>query len=210
MAAIALAFAADAVWVALMQNPDHLRHLAPLAVLGGLLVVLVPRRGDARPCFETLAAQAPQHEAGRIGGAPHSAGASRRVRGLFGMAPIILLLALNVFTVARTLDPTPGAAPPLARAADVLRRAPAGSAVALNEGVAVLRAALPAMHVYDMQAPADAALGLASARGAAFRLSTTPLDSVPLAVFAGRAAGEETMYLYRVGRGGKGLQSPAE
>lgn len=35
-------FAAHATFVAVFQNPDHLRHLAPLAVLAGLLAVLAP------------------------------------------------------------------------------------------------------------------------------------------------------------------------
>ena len=36
--AASAAFIAHAGWVAAFQNPDHLRHLAPLAVLGGLLL----------------------------------------------------------------------------------------------------------------------------------------------------------------------------
>jgi hypothetical protein len=40
--AASMAFIAHAVWVAAFQNPDHLRHLAPLAVLGGLLLATAP------------------------------------------------------------------------------------------------------------------------------------------------------------------------
>jgi len=162
LSAMALAFFADALWIALMQNPEHLRHLAPLAVLGGLLAVLAPK-------------------------------------GPWRAAATAALLAANAGILALTLDPVPGRLPPLARAAGQITVAPAGSAVALNEGVAVLRESLPTTRVYDMQSPAAAALGLAAARGAAYRLSTTPLGPPPLAVFRGRVLGEETMYLYAAG-----------
>ena len=35
------AFLAHALWIVVFQNPDHQRHLAPLAVLGGIVLVLV-------------------------------------------------------------------------------------------------------------------------------------------------------------------------
>jgi hypothetical protein len=34
------AFIVHAVWIVAFQNPDHLRHLAPLAILGGILFVV--------------------------------------------------------------------------------------------------------------------------------------------------------------------------
>ena len=37
--ATAAAFVAHAAWIAAFQNPDHLRHLAPLATLGGIILV---------------------------------------------------------------------------------------------------------------------------------------------------------------------------
>lgn len=47
-AAVVGAFPTHAAWIAAFQNPDHLRHLAPLAVLGGIILVLgaaeTPRR----------------------------------------------------------------------------------------------------------------------------------------------------------------------
>jgi hypothetical protein len=49
--AATVGFAAYAIWVAAFQNPDQLRHLAPLLVLAGLIVaMLLPRGGLALPC----------------------------------------------------------------------------------------------------------------------------------------------------------------
>lgn len=53
-AAAATAFLAHAVWTAGFQNPENLRHLAPLLVLGPLLLCLLPgaaARGAALICL---------------------------------------------------------------------------------------------------------------------------------------------------------------
>jgi hypothetical protein len=167
--AASMAFIAHAVWVAAFQNPDHLRHLAPLAVLGGLLLATAP------------------------------AGMAHRLAWL----PIGLGLLVEGWGLLATVAPTPGQAPSLASAARFLAGQPAGTAVATNEGVFLLRAMLPLVHVYDMHYPADAGLGLATATGPAFRLTSTPLQGCSAAaVFPGRFAGETTLRLYaREGRG---------
>lgn len=48
-AAAAFALLGHALWVAAFQNPDHLRHLAPVMILGGLLLSLVRLPGNGRP-----------------------------------------------------------------------------------------------------------------------------------------------------------------
>lgn len=169
LAAAGWAFAAHLAWIILMQNPYHLRHLAPLAVLGGLMVAMTP--------------------------------ASERVRAV----AVALALAFNVPTLVGAMDFDADRLPPIARAANFLSSAPAGSAVALNDGVALLRTLLPAFHVYDMQAPADARYGLETTAGKAFRLSTTPLGPAPAARFSGRCLGEKTVYAYRWPLGGNPL-----
>ena len=63
--------------------------------------------------------------------------------------------------------------------------------------VFTLRAGLPDIRVYDSHYTADAALGLASATGPAFRLTGTPLAGTPpAAVFPARFPGERMLYLY--------------
>lgn len=159
--ASACAFLAHAVWIVAMQNPEHLRHLAPLAILGSLLVAGLPvRRPDWR---------------------------------LAGIA----VLALNTSTLAAGTRADSTLSPPLKRAAAFLDRQPRGTVLAINDGVALMRETLPHVRVFDMQAPADAALAMKAA-GGGFRLSTTKPRNASLAVFPGRFAGEETQYLYRI------------
>ncbi|MEX6505492.1 hypothetical protein [Jiella sp. M17.18] len=183
VAALLGAFAAHLVWVVLMQNPDHLRHLAPLPFLAAVLapVALAPASG-------------------RSSTAARAAGAIV-IAGLF---------ALQIAVSAATLAPGVALAPPLQQAARFLRSAPSGTALATNEGVAVLRESLPAIRVYDMHYPADAAFGLAQAPGEALRLSTMPLPgSRPFRTFAARSVGEQTLYLARLHPGTAGTAAAA-
>jgi hypothetical protein len=62
LSAAVAAFLTHAVWIAVFQNPDHLRHLAPLAILGGFVLVLVAaeeplRRWSAAGVVLLLAAE---------------------------------------------------------------------------------------------------------------------------------------------------------
>ncbi|MCB8838185.1 hypothetical protein [Aurantimonas sp. VKM B-3413] len=163
IAATVGAFLGHLVWVLLMQNPDHLRHLAPLPFLSAILAgLLVAER--------------------------------RRV----GTAIAAVLLALEILVSASNLGGNAFAGPPLARAAATLRAMPPGSALATNEGVALLRTGLPQLRVYDMRYPADAAYGLGRAAGERLRLSTTRLSAGKVVrEFPGRFSGEESLYLYR-------------
>src|ERR1019366_5512377 len=153
-------------WIAVFQNPDHLRRLAPLAILGGIVLVLV-------------AAEEPLRR--------------------WSAAGVALLLAAEIGALASSdaLHAT-DRPPPLAAAEAWLFAEPSGTAVATNDGVAVLRASLPQARVYDGHYPADADLGLATAEGPAFRLTGTPdADRMPVATFPGRFPGERTLTLYR-------------
>lgn len=162
-AAAAFALLGHALWVAAFQNPDHLRHLAPIMILGGLLlsVIRLPRNGQ------------------------------------MPLAAIALYAAAELYCLGRTVDLHAGRLPPLAQALAFLREEP-HAAVATNNGVFTLRALLPRNHIYDMHYPADARLGLAMAKGPAYRLTTThPLEAKITATFGGRFAGEETLWLAR-------------
>ena len=165
LASIVGAFAVDLLWVAMFQNPDHLRHIAPLALLAALALVLAPRTA----------------------------------RGL--ALATCCALTVNFAVLAKTVELSAEAPPPLQRAADRLAQAPRGSAVATNEGVETLRAQLQRLRVYDTYYEADSAFGLATAPGAAYRLSTSRRPSGDLIVlFPGRFAGEKTLYLYEAER----------
>jgi hypothetical protein len=163
LTAAVVAFFAHAVWIVLFQNPDSLRHLAPLLVLGVLILVL----------------------------------AARSWRRL-GPALMLLCLILELGSTLASVSLSPAAIPPLEAAANWLAAQPPGTALATNEGVFLLRDRLPATRVFDEHYPADAALGLATANGPAFRLTSTPLaGDRPFATFASRFPGEHTLWLYR-------------
>ncbi|MEJ0097071.1 MAG: hypothetical protein WDM84_02840 [Bauldia sp.] len=154
LAAAVAAFLAHAAWIAAFQNPDHLRHLAPLAILGGVILALIAANGPP---------------------------ARWRTAG------VALLLAANVAALASSGALRAAGPPPLAAAAAWLAAEPSGTAVATNDGVFLLRAGLPQTRVYDMHYPADASLGLATAAGAAFRLTGTPIaGQAAAAIFPGR------------------------
>lgn len=163
LAAAVVAFIAYAVWIVTFQNPDQLRHLAPLAVLGGLIAAMLIRRVElARPA-------------------------------------VTALLALEVWSLAATTRFDAYALPPLSAATEWLEAQSAAPTVATNLGVEALRRALPHTRVYDSYYAGDAALGLATAAGPAYRLTTTPLAARPPDVtFAGRFSGEPALLLYRV------------
>jgi hypothetical protein len=163
LVAATAAFAAYAIWVAAFQNPDQLRHLAPLLVLAGLIVaMLLPRDGLALPC-----------------------------------AALMLGLEIWSLTAGTVFDAR--MLPPLAAATAWLGAAPETPTVATNLGVETLRAALPHARIYDAYYAGDAALGLATAAGPAYRLSTTPIVGLALtATFAGRFAGEPGLLLHRM------------
>jgi len=161
--AILVALLAHAAWIAGFQNPDSLRHLAPLLLLGGLLIVLI---------------------------AP-------RLRGL-GIPLTVLCGLFQIWSLVSGTELRPSEPPPLQSAITYLRGQGQGAAVATNQGVFLLRDALPATRVYDMHYPADAALGLATATGPTFRLtSTSQSENEPATTFPGRFIGEPTLYLYR-------------
>jgi hypothetical protein len=163
LAAAVFAFLAHAIWIALFQNPDSLRHLAPLLVLGVLILVLVARYWH-------------------------------RV----GPAVLLVCLALELGSTLASVNLSPTAIPPLDAAANWLATQPRSTAVATNEGVFLLRDRLPSARVFDEHYPADAALGLATATGPAFRLTSTPtMDKTPAAVFPSRFAGEHTLWVYQ-------------
>ncbi|MEJ0098117.1 MAG: hypothetical protein WDM84_09705 [Bauldia sp.] len=165
LAAAVAAFLAHAAWIAAFQNPDHLRHLAPLAILGGVILPLIVANGPP---------------------------ARWRTAG------VALLLAANVAALASSGALRAAGPPPLAAAEAWLAAEPSGTAVATNDGVFLLRAGLPQTRVYDMHYPADASLGLATAAGAAFRLTGTPIaGQAAAAIFPGRFPGERTLRLYR-------------
>jgi hypothetical protein len=162
-AATAFALLGHALWIAAFQNPDHLRHLAPVMILGGLLLATIPvPRGRQVP-----------------------------------VAVAILYAGAELYCLGRTVELHAGRLPPLAAAVAYLREEP-HAAIATNDGVFTLRALLPRNHVYDMHYPADARLGLAMAKGPAYRLTTThPPEAKITATFRGRFAGEKTLWLER-------------
>jgi hypothetical protein len=166
--ALAGAWAVYLLWATVFQNPDHLRHLSPIMLIGGLLLILAPRAPRGRAAV-TIAA-----------------------------------FAANMLACLSSLDISPHAAPPLQAAIARLAQAPRHSAVALNEGVETVRAALPRLEVYDMFYAADARFGLEHAAGKAFRLSTSPIaGACPAATFPGRVLGEQTLYLYQIRSAGQ-------
>ena len=161
VAAVA-AFVAYAAWIVAFQNPDQLRHLAALAVLGGLIVaMLVPRTAFAGPA-----------------------------------AALMLGLEVLALVAGTTFDPR--AAPPLTGAIEWLDGQSATPTVATNLGVEALRSALPTSRIYDAYYAGDMALGLATASGPAYRLTTTPLAQPPIATFRGRFAGEPGLLIRRM------------
>ena len=164
--ALLAAFVAHAVFIVAFQNPDHLRHVAPLVVLGGVAFV--------------SALAAPQF---------------KRLR----FVALAVLAATEVASLAATGAISAAARPsPLASAISWIAAHPP-AALATNEGVFTLRAALPQSRVYDAHYAADAALGLASAAGPAYRLTGTPLAGTePAAAFPARFPGERTLTLYAV------------
>lgn len=163
LAAAVGGFWAHLIWVAIFQNPEQLRHLAPLAVLGPLVLTLIVPLD--RPRLTALA--------------------------LFGT------LGLQLLTTAATLDPDPARLPPLAAAQKDFARKGPRTVVATNWGVATLRDGLANARVYDMHYAADARLGLALAKGPAFRLSGTLLpDREPLRTFPARFLGEHGLHVY--------------
>ncbi len=157
------AFAAHLVWVVAFQNPDHLRHLAPLLALGGILFVCGMAASELR-----------------------------RVR----LPAVAVFAAAEIAALAASGAPTaPGILSPLAAAEGWLSAHPP-AALTTNEGVFTLRAALPAVRVYDAHYAGDALLGLASG-GPAFRLTGTPRTiAVPTETFPARFPGERPLYLY--------------
>lgn len=162
--ALLAAFGTHAVWIVAFQNPDHLRHLAPPVVLGGIAFVAA---------LETLQL--------------------RRIR----LTAVAVLVAVEVATLAATGTVAAMGEPAPLAAATVWLAAHQPLTLATNEGVFTLRDALPAIRIYDAHYPADAALGLSTASGPAFRLTETPLAGAdPAAVFAARFPGERTLYLY--------------
>jgi len=160
--AAAFALLGHALWIAAFQNPDHLRHLAPIMVLGGLLLAMIRLPNPGQMPFLAAA--------------------------LYGLA--------ELYCLGRTTDFHAGRLPPLAQAVAFLREK-SKPAVATNNGVFTLRALLPRSHIYDMHYSADARLGLAMAKGPAYRLTTTPppASGKSVMIFPGRFAGEETMWL---------------
>jgi len=161
--AAALALPGHMVWILAFQNPDHLRHLAPILILGGILLATMKLPG---------------------------------AKSLTAIAASLYAIAA-FWCMALTLDPNPEHLPPLAQALSFLRAEPQ-AVVATNNGVFTLRTLLPRHHIYDMHYPADARLGLAMAKGPAYRLTTTrPENGNIVAAFPGRFAGEETMWLER-------------
>jgi hypothetical protein len=164
LAAATIAIFAHGIWIVAFQNPDSIRHLAPLLVLGPLVLAFTAK---ARP----------------------------RV----GMAAVVLCLGLEFWSGLSPLRGSIDAPPPLVAAERWLGGQPVGTALATNDGVFLLRGALPAVRVYDMHYPEDARLGLALAAGPTYRLTSTQVPGqLPLATFAGRFAGEPTLWLYPV------------
>ncbi|HVW54357.1 MAG TPA: hypothetical protein VHC00_01620 [Rhizobiaceae bacterium] len=160
-AAAAFALLGHALWIAAFQNPDHLRHLAPIMVLGGLLLAMMRFPDRKQACFPAAA--------------------------LYALAELYCLASTTDFHASRL--------PPLAAAIAYLREQPK-AAIATNNGVFTLRTLLPRNHIYDMHYPADARLGLATAKGPAYRLTTTaPASGDAAMIFPSRFAGEETMWL---------------
>ena len=87
-AAILCAFAGDLAWVALFQNPDHLRHLAPLALLAGLALVLAPRGAGWRAVATCVAIGANLAiTASTLNGAPTQPPALQRAIDRLAQAP---------------------------------------------------------------------------------------------------------------------------
>lgn len=163
LAATLTAFIAYAAWVVVFQNPDQLRHLAPLLVLGALVVAMLPARSR------------------------------------LALPGAVLLLGLETWSLVAATTFNTGMLPPLAAATAWLRAEPETPTVATNLGVESLRATLPQVRIYDAYYAGDAALGLATAAGPAYRLTTTPLAAqIPTATFARRFAGEPTLLLYRM------------
>ncbi len=151
-------FVGHALWTWGFQNPESLRHLAPLLVLGPVIWGL------------------------QLPGLP-----ARIVMG-----PV---MGLGAAGLALTAAPDPRAAAPSQRVATWASATDA--TLATNEGVSLLRAALPNARIYDQHYRADAALGLQLAPGAAFRISYTALPGRrPAQVFPRRFAGEHTLYAY--------------
>lgn len=103
-------------------------------------------------------------------------------------------LVAEVAALAAYTTFSPAAPPPLEAAATALANVAPDSAVATNLGVAVLRANLPRLRVYDSFYAADAVLGLSLAGGEGLRLtSTAPAN--PITSFPARFLGERSLWL---------------
>lgn len=156
--AAAFGFVGHALWTWAFQNPESLRHLSPLLVLGPVILAMHVTNPAARA----------------------------------GIGAAVLLGAMSL---AATLTPDPRGPAPLQAIAE--RFHGTGAVLSTNEGVSLLRAALPATRVFDQHYAGDAALGLRLAKGPAYRISYTTLPGRALRhVFRRRFVGEHTLYLY--------------
>lgn len=179
-AALKGGFVAHALWVALFQNPESLRHLAPLLVLGGVAAALLLARPRADAPRARLAA-------------PRA-----RLAATAGLIALCLAAHLSATRLA------PASLPPLEQAARYLEARPdrAGAVLATNHGVQLLRARLPDIAVQDRHYPGASALALGLARGPGWRLNSTPETDRPAeALFAPRFPGEPALWLFREARG---------
>ncbi|TPW32801.1 hypothetical protein [Pararhizobium mangrovi] len=186
LVAIAGALTAHLVWTLVMQNPQSLRHLAPVVALGGLLVVLAPWGGRMRAAVivamlagESIALastldfdpSAPPPIARAIA-ALHEEPGSRPVAVNSGVA-----LLRETLSDRRVYD----------------MQYPAHATAGMSEENAT--AGMSEENAKAGMSEEDAAAGGAGRGG--YRLSTTPPTSGKASVFRGRMAGEATMYLYR-------------
>ena len=104
--------------------------------------------------------------------------------------------ALSAAALAPSLRLDPSAPPPLQAVLSRAAAAPEAPLLITNHGVGLLRAAAPALRVYDAHYAGGAAMAALLHEGPVWRISSAPPpESAGALRLPGRWPGERTMYL---------------
>jgi len=167
---ITLVLAGYLIWVLLAQNPDNLRHWAPVMVLFAILISLEIHSFS-------------QNSRGRL-------------IASFGAAGVLLCFAL--FGLKNTQFQLMQA--PVQQAISWLQEHPEAEAVGSNYSVNLLRNELEGRAVYDMYYPSSSLALEKSNKGGWRITGTPLKDHNLITQFPARFSGERRLYLYKISR----------